>query len=80
MDFLKRTAKGAGIGLAYGVGILASAMLIGAGVVIGIRAGEDINSAMMNQYGYIKAAYTLGQGTHQTHTPEAGGVQQKGQL
>jgi hypothetical protein len=36
--------------------------------------------AMMNQYGYIKAAHALGQGTHQTHTPEGAGVQQKGQL
>lgn len=36
--------------------------------------------AMMNQYGYIKAAYALGQATHQTHTPEAGAAQQKGQL
>lgn len=35
--------------------------------------------AMMNQYGYIKTAYSLGQASPQVHTPE-GGQQQKGQL
>lgn len=37
--------------------------------------------AMMNQYGYIKTAYSLGQGASQTHTPEGTPQpQQKGQL
>jgi len=35
--------------------------------------------AMMNQYGYIKAAYGLVQATHQAHTPE-GGAPEEGQL
>lgn len=36
--------------------------------------------AMMNQYGYIKAAYALGQVAPQSHTPEGGAQPQKGQL
>lgn len=36
--------------------------------------------ATMNQYGYIKTAYSLGQSSHQSHTPETDGQPQKGQL
>jgi hypothetical protein len=44
MDFLKSAGKGALTGLGYGIGILSAAVLVGAGIVIGMKAGEDINS------------------------------------
>lgn len=49
MGVLKSFAKGMGMGVVYSVGIMSAAILVGAGVALGIKAGESINDALYTE-------------------------------